>query len=135
MKRIFLLLVGVCLMASNVFAGDLKLTDWADNLPAMNQAVIFSLDNSKWEYASTITLVSFLKDDLIKLDAGYTPSQEIIALASIKLVNVGDYIKFPVIEKLTIEPFIYVGLDRIENFKELGEYDYGVGAKIISIKF
>jgi hypothetical protein len=133
-KVILGLAVVFLMMCSVVRADEVNVPDWLSKLPGLNQAVIFSLDDNEFQYATTITLASLLKDR-IKLDVGYTPKQELIGLASVKLVSIKDYITFPIIDKIEIEPFVYIGLDRMEDFKELGEYDYGLGVKILAIKF
>lgn len=116
------------------FAEEVNLPNLLTKLPALNQSVIFSLDNSKFDYAPSVTLVQ-LWDKKISIDLGYSPSVEVLGLASFKLVEVKDYLDYPILKWVTIEPFIYAGVSRIENLKELGEYDYGVGVKVISIKF
>ena len=138
-KRIFYTLVAVFLMTATMsFADDVNPIDYIKKLPALNQAVIFSLDDNEFQYATTVTLVSLLEDK-IKVDFGYTPRQELIGLASFKLLEVKDYITFPILDLVEIEPFVYIGLDRIAlnegNEDSNNEIDYGLGVKLLSIKF
>ena len=116
------------------FSEGINLPDLINKLPALNQSVIFSLDENKLDYASSVTLVK-LWNDKISIDLGYSPSVEALGLVSFKLIEVKDYIKFPILDLVVIEPFVYAGARRIENLKEFGEWDYGVGCKIVSIKF
>ena len=111
-----------------------SIKDIVDKIPALNQSVIFSLDKSEFDYAVSVTLVQLLNKK-ISIDLGYSPSAEVLGLISFKLINVKDYLTFPILDKAVIEPFVYVGAKRIENLKEFGEYDYGIGAKIINLKF
>ena len=113
---------------------EVNLPDLLTKLPALNQSLIFSLDENKFDYATSVTLVK-LFNDKISIDLGYSPSVEVLGLVSIKLVEVKDYIKFPILDAIIVEPFVYAGSRRIENLKELGEYDYGCGVKLISLSF
>lgn len=124
-----LITLAFCVLAVNAWADSI-----IDKLPDANTGVIFSMDNGKVEPMTSITLISFL-DESVDIDLGYTPSEKILGLVSGRLVNVGDLVTFPLSEYITIEPFVYVGVDRLENFRELGEFDYGLGAKLIEVKF
>lgn len=112
----------------------LDLSTLIAKLPCLNQAVLYSWDTNSVKYAMSFTVVSFF-DDRIKLDAMYVPSTEIGALASVKLFNLGKWVKFPLLEYIEFEPFVYYGLRNIGSGDGIGEGDYGAGAKIISIKF
>ena len=135
------LLIGLLAVALIITAGcgkkalaEVNLPDLINKLPALNQSIIFSLDENKFDYASSVTLVQLL-DKKISIDLGYSPSVEVLGLVSVKLVEVKKFITFPILDSVVIEPFVYVGARRIENLKEFGEYDYGVGVKLVSLKF
>ncbi len=139
MKKLLIILAVIILIAGcgktvKPALAAIDLPDLLGKLPALNQSLIFSLDENKFDYASSITLVQLLNKK-ISIDLGYSPSVEALGLISFKLINVKDYITFPILDLVTIEPFVYVGSKRIENLKEFGEYDYGVGVKLISVKF
>lgn len=112
----------------------LDLSTLIAKLPCLNQAVLYSWDTNRVKYAMSFTVMSFFKDR-IKFDAMYVPSSEVGALASFKLFNLGEWIKFPLLEYIEFEPFVYYGLRNIGSGDGIGEGDYGAGAKIISIKF
>ena len=141
MRRILIALticfviVGVigCRQPKPAFA-EVNLPELLEKLPPLNQSVIFSLDENQFDYATSITLVS-LFDKKINIDLGYSPRVEVLGLASFKLMEAKKYITFPILDKIVIEPFVYVGSRRIENLKELGEYDYGIGVKLVSLKW
>jgi len=134
-KKLVLVLISL-FFAVSVYA-EVDVPDLISKLPALNQAVIFSLDKNEFDYATTITVAEF--KERLKLDIGYTPEKELLALLSVKLVAVKDYLTFPVLDLIEIEPFVYVGLDRIAiglgNAKDNNEIDYGLGVKVLSIKF
>lgn len=113
---------------------EVNLSNYLKKLTTINQGVIFSLADSSFDYSASVTLVS-LFDKKINLDLGYSPKVEALGLASFKLIEVKDIITFPILDKAVIEPFIYFGTKRLKNLKELGEADYGVGVKIISLKW
>jgi len=136
------LLIGtiVCLMAIGIIGckkpafAEVNLPDLIKKVPPFNQSLIFSLDENKFDYATSITLVS-LFDKKINIDLGYSPRVEVLGLVSFKLIEVKDMVTFPILDKIIIEPFVYVGSKRIENLKEFGEYSYGLGVKLVSLKF
>lgn len=105
-------------------------------LPSLSQAVCYSLESNKVKYAMSFTVISVL-NDYINLDAMYVPSDEVGALLSVKLFNLGKWVKFPILEYIEFQPFVYVGIKNIGCGNDLlnSDVDKGVGAKIISIKF
>ena len=137
MKKVLsLLFFGLFLGIGMAQAGDI--TNMLEKLPNVNQAVIYSFDQQDVQYASTVTLATF--KEKVDLDLFWTPKNKIGVDVSAKLVEVKNYIQFPILNYVVFEPMIYVGLDRIENLKfqnaqEIGELDWGVGAKLLEIKF
>lgn len=113
---------------------EINIPDTLAKIPGLNQAVIYSISDSKWDYATSITCITLWKER-IKLDVGYTPRQEMIGLASIKLVSIKDYIKFPILDKVEIEPFVYIGAKRLGVTEAQNEFDWGCGIKILEVKF
>lgn len=136
MKKLLILLSFLfCLNAS----AEINVIDELKKLPAVNNGVVYSLADSTFDYVSSVSVVSFLNEK-IKVDAGWTPRQKLLALASFKLVSVKDYISFPILDQVSIEPLIYVGYDRVDFGGEKArqannEFDYGAGVKILSLSF
>ena len=114
----------------------LDLSTLIAKLPCLNQAILYSIEENKTKYAMSFTVVSFFNDK-INLDAMYVPSSEIGALVSFKLFNLGKWVKFPLLEYIEFQPFVYAGLYNIGSGNDMAssDIDYGAGAKIISIKF
>lgn len=130
-------IVILILLAMGLFQparAELGVSDLVSKLPALNQNIIFSLEDNTLDYAASVTLVS-LFNSLINIDIGYSPKTQLLGLASIKLIEFKNIVKFPILDKMVVEPFVYVGTRRIENLTDPGEADYGVGVKIISLKF
>lgn len=136
-KRIVIGLLTVLMLAGckqiKPALAEINLPEIIENL-SLNQAIIFSLDENKVDYATSVTLVS-LFNDKISIDLGYSPQVEALGLVSFKLYELKNIVKFPILDQIVIEPFIYAGSKRIENLKEFGEYSYGVGVKIVSLKW
>ncbi len=114
----------------------LDLSTLIAKLPCLNQAVLYSWESNQVKYAMSFTVVS-LFNEYLNIDAMYVPTSEVGALASIKLFNLGKWIKFPLLEYIEFQPFIYFGMKNIGSGGDLldSDIDYGAGAKIISIKF
>jgi hypothetical protein len=158
MKKIMFVIIAVLMLCSLAFAQEastttpavattttptaleegksatLDLSTLIAKLPCLNQAVLYSWDTNFVKYAMSFTVISFF-NDRINLDAMYVPSSEVGVLASIKLFNLGKWVKFPLLEYIEFQPFVYYGLRNIGSGDGIGEGDYGAGAKIISIKF
>ena len=115
-------------------ADEISFSDLLGKVPNLNQSIIFSLDEYRFDYAMSLTLIQ-IWNKKISFDIGYSPTVEALGLVSFKLINVKDYITFPILDLVTIEPFVYIGMNKIENFKEAGEFTKGIGIKLISIKF
>jgi hypothetical protein len=154
MKKIMFIVIAVLMLYSLAFAQEasttttpatttaleegksatLDLSTLIAKLPCLNQAVLYSWDRNAVKYAMSFTVIS-LFNDRINFDAMYVPSSEVGALASVRLFNLGKWVKFPLLEYIEFQPFVYYSLRNIGSGDGIGEGDYGAGAKIISIKF
>jgi len=112
----------------------LDLSTLIAKLPCLNQAILYSWDSNAVKYAMSFTIISFF-DSTLKIDCMYVPSTEVGVLASIKLLDVGKWIQFPILKYIELEPFVYYGIKKLGSGEGIGESDYGAGIKIISIKF
>jgi len=110
------------------------LTTLVAKLPCLNQAILYSWDDNKVKYAMSFTVIS-LFDDHINIDTMYVPATELGGLMSVKLFNLGNWIKFPLLKYIEFEPFIYYGIKDIGSGNNIGESDYGAGVKLLNIKF
>lgn len=146
MKKYLLIGAAILVLGALIFAScrkasaaeEFTLSDWLKKVPAVHQCLLYNFSDSEFEYASTVTLVS-LWNEKINVDIGYSPSQEAIGAVSVKLIEVKDYIKYPILDLLTLEPLVYAGWNRISlgsgNSKAGNEFSFGAGIKIIDIKF
>jgi hypothetical protein len=133
MKKLLVALAVLCFAGAAYAADSINIPDLFSKFPALNQDVMWSLKNHQTNYGASITLVSLFKDYL-HLDLGMTPQQEPIALVSVKLVDLGNIVQFPVLKYIIIEPLAYVGEDDLFSGNDK-RFDYGVGVKVMSIKF
>lgn len=122
--RIVLALLIALSLVSPVLANPLDNLEW-------QQAVLYSFDQHDIHYGSLVTLV---KKGKVSLDVGYSPKQEMIGAISIDLLQMKDYVSIPILDLIKFEPCVYVGVDRIEQDLS-AEYDFGVGAKLLEVKF
>ena len=133
MKKLLIALI-VCLITIGVARAEINLSEQLKKIPAINQSILLNLTDSELDYASSVTLIQ-LFNKVISLDVGWSPRTQLLGLVSFKLIEVGKWITFPILDKLVIEPFIGYGFDRIEDLKDIGEGSLLIGAKILSVKF
>ena len=133
MKKLLIALI-MSLSLLGIVRADVSIPDVLKKIPVNHQCLIYNLDEGSFDYATTFTLAKALKDK-ISFDLGYAPSSQLLGAVSVKLVEIKDFIKFPILDLMEIEPMLWIGINRIENFKDLGEYNYGVGVKLLSLKF
>lgn len=145
MKKYLLIILAIVVVGALIFAScnkasaeEITLSDWLKKIPNIHQCFLYNVTDSEFGYASTVTVASLLKEK-INIDVGYSPAQEVIGAVSVKLVEVKDYIKYPILDLLTLEPMFYVGWDRLSigpgNSKAGNEFSYGFGVKILDVKF
>lgn len=108
-----------------------SLSNLFSSIPNVSQSVMYSMQDYEMKYGTSFTLVSFYKD-YVKIDLGYVPTTEVIGILSVKLFNIGEYVKIPLLEYIQFEPFIYGG---IQNIDAVIKEDYGVGVKLLSVNF
>lgn len=119
--------------ADIVPSNTIDLTTIISKFPALNQDVFYSFTNHQVQYAVSATFIS-LANDMIHIDAGYTPASEVVVLASLKLVDMGKIISFPILKYVVLEPFVTIGATNLIGNSQK-KFDYGAGIKIISVKF
>jgi hypothetical protein len=159
MKRLFLLTICALLVFAGLcFADEISISTEATTtaettketpaldlgtligkLPSLKNSVLYSYDENSVKYAMSFALAGIWKkadgESLISIDAMYVPSDEIGALATIKLVNLGKYITFPILEYINIRPGVFVAANNIGSGSSNITLDYGFAISIIDIKF
>ena len=130
MKRLALVIVAV-LMTVGVCWAELDLGDIIQKLPPLKQGIGYSIIENKIEYLSTIELAKWKG---INLEAGYNSSNKVIGVVSYEILKLKDYISLPILDLLEFNLGMYAGVGRIGGDNP-PEFDYGVSATILNIKF
>lgn len=139
MKRIFLAVVFLGIMACVASAEPINIGDAAKKLPAVNTGVAFSLADSKVNAMTTVDVFK-TKNGMFSLGVGWageadSTDNKAIALASIDLFAIKN-LDWPILEYISFKPGIYVGAGSINLHRIMeSELDYGVTATVLAIKF
>jgi len=108
-------------------------------LPSLKNSVLYSYDDNTVKYAMSFQLAGIYKmsdgENLISLDAMYVPADEIGAMATIKLFNLGKYVTFPILEYINLCPGVFIGANNIGSGSDDITFDYGFVVSIIDVKF
>ena len=104
------------------------------SIPALKQGVAYSLADSKFNYLSTLDIVKYKG---FSLEAGYAGSaketgDKMVAVISYDLLSLKDKTTIPVLQWLEFRPGIYAGVGRIGGSNE---FDYGISATVLSVKW
>ena len=129
-QRLLLALLALLLLPNLSRAEALDLS----KLPPLKQGLAFSLADSKLNYLSTLEVAKW---DKFKLEAGYAgqakeTGDKAVAVLSYDLFKADKYIQWPIVKYVTFSPGLYVGLGRITGSNE---FDYGISATVLDIKF
>lgn len=115
-----------------------KLSEVASKIPELNTGVVYSIIENKVNAMATFKVAEV---GPVNFNAGYIGDSDSVdhqaaVTASLNLLNLGDVVKFPILDKIVFEPTIALGVGHI-NFKEMtdAEYDIAVGATFLSLKW
>lgn len=100
-----------------------------EKLPGMKQGIAYSLDDSKIKYLSTIEVASWKG---VTLEGGYASDNALVGVLSYNLIKAKDYIKLPILDLLELNVGTYIGYKRLGGGNE---FDYGVSATMLNVKF
>lgn len=123
-------LLGSSVASAGTLSGGLK------KLPPLNQGVAYSLADSNFNYLSTLDVVRW---KALTLEAGYAGRAEntddkLVAVLSVKLLELKDYVQLPVLDLIEFRPGIWYGWGNLGNWNN-AEGDWGVSATVVSLKF
>lgn len=125
MKKLFLSILFSVMLLSRVFA----VPEVVKNIPDLKQGVAYSLLEDEVVYLSTTKIAEFKKIDL---EFGYASTDKIVGVVSIGLLDFKDYITLPILDLLELNIGVYGGYGRLSGDNE---FDYGISATILNIKF
>ena len=132
MKK-FLIALAICFLVAGSAQAIEPLNLDLSKLPDLNQAVLYSCDGNNVRHGMSFTFAA-LWEERLNIDFLYITKSEFGALASVKLVDMGKIVQFPILKYISFEPFVYIAFDNIGS-NDSAETDYGFGAKIMSVKF
>lgn len=137
-KKLFIavVLIGLCSTAN----AELNLREVADKIPALKQGIAFSLADNKLNYLSTIEIASWKG---VTLEGGYAAAAEntghkIVGVISYPILNLKNMgVTLPVLDLVELNIGAYAGFGRLESINQLddSEFDYGLSATLIKVKF
>jgi len=117
-------------------ADEVSIGDTLKKIPALKQGVAFSLLDNDFSYLSTLELANWKG---FALEAGYSSSDKAVAVLSYELLKLKNYISLPILDLIEFNIGIYGGIGRIAlgagNAKDNNEWDAGISATLIKVKF
>lgn len=134
MKRIFCLVLAVSICIG-VYAEPVNIGDIVSKLPALKQGVAYSLLDNDFNHLSTLEVASF-KD--VSLELGYSTKDKFVGVISYEVANLKDMgVDIPVLDLVTFNVGIYGGVGRINisGTEANNEFDYGISATLIDLKW
>lgn len=108
--------------------------DVLSDVPALKQGIAFSIADSNVNYLATTDV--FTKYG-VALEVGYAghakdTGDKLVAVLSYDLFKAADYTTMPIIKFLEFRPGIWAGVGRVTGSNE---FDYGVSASVLNVKF
>lgn len=124
MKKILLMTLALLLITGGIAFAEI----------AWKQGIGYSIADSKMNFLSTIEVAKFKE---LTLEAGYAGDAEntqdkVIAVVSYPLMKAGQYIDLPILDLIECNVGVYAGFGRVLGSNE---FDYGVSATFLNIKF
>ena len=83
-------------------------------------------------------VVEVVKKGKVGLELGYSSSDSLVGVVSVSLVELKDYVSLPILDLLECNVGAYAGYGRISKDRDNvleGEFDYGVSATLINLKW
>lgn len=113
---------------------DTTVLDVVKSVPALKQGVAYSIADSNVNYLSTVDVFNYKK---LSIEAGYAgrakeTGDKIVAVVSYDLFQAKDYVTWPVLKYVEFRPGLWAGFGRLTGSNE---FDYGVSATVVSLKF
>ena len=136
-KRICITLV-IALMSLGyigvALAEPLNVPNLIEKIPNLKQGVAFSLLDNEISYLSTFDVFQWKK---INLEAGYSSEDKVVAVISYPIVNLKEdfNVTLPLLDLINCRVGVYAGYGRIGVSAEQNEFDFGISATLLELKF
>lgn len=105
-----------------------------NKIPEMNNAIIYSINSHKIDYAAMFDAVQYKN---AALSIGFSPNDAVVLGASLDFGALKDHgVDVPILKELGLKPMIFYSLNRI-NAHDVSnaEEGFGIGATLVSLKF
>ena len=133
----------ICLFCAPAFADPVQVGTALSKIPALKQGVAYSVLDSRFNYIATFDVAS---KSGFNLEAGYAgiaknTGDKLVAVISYDLFDAKKFgITWPVADLIKFRPGIYAGVGRMDILnksaaKSNNEFDWGISASVIDIKF
>lgn len=104
--------------------------------PNLKTGVFYAVNDSG---INVITTTDIAKWKFLALEAGYAGDAEntghkAVLTMSVDLLHVGDWIKFPILDKVVFRPGMTIGFGNI-NFKEMTDAEMAWGPSITAVEW
>jgi len=133
MKALCIVMVSIMVLCGSALAEDLSIEDSLKKLPALKQGIAYSLMEHDIHYLSTLELINWKG---IAFEAGYSSKDKVVGVISYELLKLKDLgVTVPVLDLIECRVGTYAGWGRLGVTKGNNEYDYGLSATLINIKF
>ncbi len=118
-----------------VKADPINIGDVGSNIPAVKQGVAYSIADNKLNYLATVDVIKVYKG--LTLEAGIAGTaketgDKAVAVLSYDLLQLKDITNLPFLKYVEFRPGVYAGFGRLFGSNE---FDWGVSATVVSIKF
>ena len=125
------------------------LSDVANQLPPLKQGIMYSVLDSKIKYLTTVEVLNLNNVNMPKwatcvknldLEFGYSTEETGVVIVSYPIVKLKDLgVTMPILDLIECNVGVAAGMKRIGlgagNAKGNNEFDWGVTATLINIKF
>lgn len=111
-----------------------SVVDIIASVPALKQGVAYSFSDSNVNYLSTIEAASYKG---FALEIGYAgraknTGDKIVGVLSYDLFKAKNYVTWPILQYVEFRPGVWAGVGRVTGSNE---FDWGVSATVLSLKF
>lgn len=149
-KKLLVLLVALFLVVPIAKADSLSLGAALVALPALKQGIAYSIEDSKFNYLSTVEIANLRSANVPKffkgfsLEGGYAgvadqTGHKIVGVVSYQVAKLKDFgVTLPVLDLVEFNVGYYAGYGRIQVTGDTGndnEFDHGPSLTLLNIKW
>lgn len=135
MRMVFILLV-LCFLCTMAQAEALNISGFIDDIK-FDSGISYDITNGEVVNTETFKVFEYTKWKIKPaINAGYATNDKLIVGISCNLLNVGDYIKFPIVDLLKIDPIVAYSFGHLNLQDPAGSKNSVLlGVKLIEVAF